>query len=160
MLLDIFCINTGFAFEARPPGHTPRELLGIIKPGGATRDKDMRNFLQINVLLDRGFSCRPDNVEKHIYLVRFHKFANLLDRLWRIEAVVVGNEIDFSAVDAALIVDHFEVGGFGLANSGVSRCWPAVRHYIADFDLGIAYADVVLLLRDRRAGASSNDQSR
>ena len=75
------------------------------------------------------------------------QLARQLDRLRRAVAVVVGDEVDLAAVDAALVVDHLEVGGDRLADRAVGRGRPAVRHGVADLDLGVARARVVFLLR-------------
>src|SRR5208282_910715 len=58
--------------------------------------------------------------------------------------VVASDEVDLAAVDAALFVDHVEVGGLRLADRAVGRGWAAVGHGVADLDLGVADAGAVL----------------
>ena len=50
--------------------------------------------------------------------------ARLLHRLRRAVPVVEADEIDLAAVDAALLVDHPEIGGLGLADQAVGDAGP------------------------------------
>src|SRR6185295_19732803 len=70
-------------------------------------------------------------------------------------AVVIGDEIDLAAVDAAFGVDLLEVGFFGLADHAIGRRGPRIRHDVADLDFGIAGAGVVFLLSEGWAACRS-----
>src|SRR5262249_20645662 len=61
-------------------------------------------------------------------------------------AVVIGNEIDLAAVDAALGIDLVEKGLLGLADHAVSGGRTAIGHDVADLDFGVGGAGVVFLL--------------
>src|SRR5262249_27787031 len=63
------------------------------------------------------------------------------------------DEVDLAAVDAALLVDHLEVGVDDLADRAVGGGIARVGVGVADLDLGIARAFVVLLLREYRRGS-------
>jgi hypothetical protein len=63
----------------------------------------------------------PAAVEQQQHLVLLDELARLLDRLRRAVAVVVADEVDLAAVDAALLVDHLEVRGDRLADRAVGR---------------------------------------
>jgi hypothetical protein len=86
------------------------------------------------------------------------QLADLLHGLRRRIAVVIGDEVDLAAVDAALVVDHLEIGFFGLADDAIGRRRTAVRHDVADLDLGIGRAGVVFLLSECCAGAEGRDR--
>jgi len=47
------------------------------------------------------------------------QLANLLDGLGRAVGVVILNEVDLAAVYAALVVDHLDIGGLGLADDRI-----------------------------------------
>src|ERR1019366_9684696 len=80
-----------------------------------------------------------------------HQLARLLDRLRRAVAIVIADEIDLAAVDAAFGIDLPEVGIFGLADHAVSGSGTAIGHDVADLDFGIGGAGVVFLLCERPA---------
>ena len=62
--------------------------------------------------------------------------------------VVIADEVDLAAVDAAVVVDLLEIGGFGLADHAVGGGRSAVGHDVADLDFGVGGAGVVFLLRE------------
>jgi hypothetical protein len=66
--------------------------------------------------------------------------------------VVVGDEVDLAAVDAALGIDLVEIGRLRLADGSVGGRRSAVGHDVADLDFGIAGAGIILLLRTRGRG--------
>jgi hypothetical protein len=72
------------------------------------------------------------------------QLAHLLDGLWRAVAVIATNEVDLATVDAAMLIDHTEVGGFCFADDSIGRCRAAIRHRVANFDLTVADAWSVL----------------
>ena len=85
------------------------------------------------------------SVRKHEqHLILLDQLPHLFDGFRRAIAVVAADEIDLAAVDATLLVDHVEIGGFGLAEDAVGRGRPAIRHGVTDLDLGIAGAGAVL----------------
>ena len=49
------------------------------------------------------------------------------------------DEAHLSAVDAALCVDHVEVGGLGLSDSAKGLEIPGIRHEIANPDLRVGH---------------------
>jgi hypothetical protein len=102
----------------------------------------------------------PSGVEHQQHLVLLDQLAHLLDRLGRAVAVVVGDEVDLAAVDAALGVDLLEVGADGLADGAVGRRRPAVGLGVADLDLLVVGAGVVLLLRQALPAAGREREER
>src|SRR4051812_588423 len=77
-----------------------------------------------------------DRGEYQRHLVALHQPARLLDRLRRRVAVVERDQVDLAAVDAAALVEHFEIADLALAQRPERRYRPAVGHGLADFDFG------------------------
>src|SRR5258706_6416395 len=118
-LQDILRINLRFALVAGLPAHSPREFLGVVPFGGAGGDEQLRHHLGVHVFLDRRVRRCAQRIEDQQDLVALHQLAGLFDRLRRAVAVVVGNEVDLAAVDAAFGIDLPEVGIFGLSDHAV-----------------------------------------
>lgn len=77
-------------------------------------------------------------------MVVLDQLSRLLHGLRRAVGIVVTDEVDLAAVNAAFVVDHTEVGRFGLADGAVGRCWPTIGHDVADFDGGVGGAGIIL----------------
>src|SRR6267378_4082409 len=88
----------------RLPAHGPRKVLRIVPFGGAGGDEQLRHLLRVHVFVNRGIRRRAERIEDEQNLVAFHQLARLLDRLRRAVAIVIADEIDLAAVDAAGIV--------------------------------------------------------
>ena len=116
--------------------HRPREVLRVVPLGGAGGHEELRHLLLVQVLLDGGVGRGAERLEDEGDLVLLDELAHHLDRLGRAIGVVVADEVDLAAVDAALVVDLLEVRGDGLADRPVGRGVAAVRVGVADLDLG------------------------
>src|SRR5215831_10071471 len=103
---------------------------------------------------------RSQRTENKQDLVTFNELARLLHCLVRAVGVVIADEVDPAAVDAALGVDLVEVGGIAAAEFAKGRGRPAVGHGIADLDFAVARAWIVLLLRRDRARYHRRDAHR
>ncbi|MHC2391758.1 hypothetical protein ACVIHB_006574 [Bradyrhizobium liaoningense] len=99
---------------------------------------------------------RAQRVEDQQHLVAFDELARLFHRFGRRVGVVIGDEIDLAAVDAAFGVDLAEVGLLGLADHAVGGGGSAVGHDVADLDLGVGCAGIVFLLRGCCRGKSGS----
>ena len=144
--------NSGFALVIGLPAHGPGEILRVVPLGGAGGDEQLRHLLGVHVFLDRRVRRRAQRIEDEQHLVALHQLARLLDRLGRAVAVVIRDEIDLAAVDAAFGVDLVEVGLFGLADHPVGGSGARIGDDIADLDFGVGGAGVVFLLRESGAG--------
>src|SRR5712664_3928605 len=98
----------------------------------------------------RSVRGRAVGIEYQQDFLLLDELARLLHRLGRSEGVVQGNEFDLASVDASLRVEHLEVAQLHFARRAVSGSRAAVGFGLSDFDLGIARAWVVLLLRKGR----------
>src|SRR5262249_15417224 len=136
-----------FALVVRLPADGPWEMLRVVPFGGAGRDEQLRHLLGVHVFLDRRVGRRAERLEGEQHLVALDELSDLLDRLGRAVAVVVGDEIDLAAVDAALGIDLVEIAGDRLTDDAVGRGRAAVRIGVADLDLGVARPRIVFLLR-------------
>jgi len=157
---QIFGVDAAFGLVGRLPSHRPREALRVPKLRGAGGDEQLRDLLRVHVFLDCGIGRRAEALEDQQHLVALHQLARLLNRFRRAEAVVVGNEIDLAAVDAAFGIDLGEIGRLGLADQAVGGQRPAVGHDVAELDFDVARTRIVFLLRDgwigKRCRSSEN----
>ncbi|MGY4300899.1 hypothetical protein ACVWXN_008994 [Bradyrhizobium sp. i1.4.4] len=141
-------------------GDGPGIVLRIVEACGAGGGQQLRDLLAVEIFLHGGVRGRADDLEGEQHLVAFDELAHLLDRLRRRIGIVILDQIDLAAVDAALIVDHLEVGGLGLADIGVDGIGTGERHGLADLDLGVARAGVVFLLGEGLAGGEREGERR
>ena len=162
VLQQIFGVDAAFGLIGWLPSHRPREALRVPEFRGAGGDEQLRDLFRVHVFLDRGVGRRAEALEDQQHLVAFHQLSRLLDRLRRAVAVVVGNEIDLAAVDAAFGIDLREIGRLGLADQAVGGQRPAVGHDVAELDFRVACAGIVFLLRggriDDRRRSCENDR--
>ena len=146
-LENVLRVDLGFALVVGLPAHGPGEVLRIVPLGSAGGDEQLRHLLRVQVLLDRRIRRGAERIEDQQDFVAFDQLAGLLDGLRRAVGVVIADEVDLAAVDAALGVDLLEVGFFGLADHAIGGRRSAVGHDVADLDFGIGGAGVVFLLR-------------
>src|SRR5258708_11058938 len=90
--------------------------------------------------------------------MRSYFSPSLLHRLRRAIGVVIAYEVDLAAVHAAIVVEHPKIGAHRLADDAVGRGRPAIRHDVADLDLGVGDAPVVFFLRGGRHGGRGDDE--
>ena len=159
MLQDIGGVDARLGPVVRLPADGPGEMFGIAPARGAGGDEQLRHLHGVHVLLDRRIGGGAERREDQKHLVALDQLARLLDRLRRAVGVVVGNEVDLAAVDAAIVVDHPHIGAHRLADDAIGRRRPRIRHDVADLDLGVGDAGVVFLLRGSRHGGRDDDQS-
>ncbi|MGY3078460.1 hypothetical protein ACVWZZ_004868 [Bradyrhizobium sp. LM6.10] len=114
----------------------------------------MRHLLGIEIFLHGCVHGRADDLEGQEHLVAFDELANLLHGFRRRIGVVILDQIDLAAVDAALVVDHLEIGSLGLADRRIGRRRSRKRHRLAHLDLGVTGARIIFFLgigpRDRQ----------
>ena len=158
VLQDVFGVDASLDLVAGLPANGPREILRVVPLGRARRNEDLRHLLGIHVFVDRAVGRRTQRIEDQKHLVAFDQLACLLDGFRRAIAVVIGNEIDLAAVDAALGIDLVEIGFLGLADGRVGRRRPRIGHDVADLDLGVGRARIVFLLRLRGYGERRYEQ--
>jgi hypothetical protein len=147
---NVLRVNAAFGLVVGIERDGPGRVLRIRETRCSGGSQELRHLPGIEVFLNGRVRGRADNLEGEQDLVAFDEFAHLLDRFRRTVGVVVLNEVEFTAVDAALLVDHPEIGGLGLSDARIGRCRPAERHGLADLDLGIGCAGVVIFLRRGR----------
>src|SRR5258707_932055 len=97
--------------------------------------KKVPQLFDIEIFLDGRVRGRAEALEDEGDILLLDQAADLLHRLGRAVAVVQADQIELAAVDAALLVDHVEIGGLGFADGAVSRGRAAMGHGLADLDL-------------------------
>src|SRR5215475_5740242 len=138
-----------FRLVVRIESDCPWEMLGVGEPRRAGRRQKLRYFFLVQIFLHGGIRWRADDLEGGKHFVAFDELAHLLDRLRRIVSIVVLNKIDLAPVNSTLLVDHADIGGLNLPYAAVGRSRPAERYCLANLDLGVARAGVILLLCER-----------
>jgi hypothetical protein len=91
----------------------------------------------VQIALRRGVRRGAERTENPEHLVLLDKAPGLLDRLWRAVAVVESDEVDFAAVDPALIVDHPVKGRLRAPDRGEGGSRTAIGDCLADLDLDV-----------------------
>ena len=125
---------------ARLPAYRPGKVLRIVPLVGAGGDEQLRHLVVVQVLSDRAVGGRTERLEERQHPVLFDQLTNLFEGLRRAIAVVAADEVNFTPVNAAVLIDHGEIGGFRLADSAVARRRAAIGVGIAELDLGVADA--------------------
>ena len=92
----------------------------------AGSDEQLRNFLFVQIGPQRQIAGRAERAEHQQHVVIVDQFAGLRIGQLGIGVVVVGDEPDLAAIDAAALVEHVEIGGFGCGRSWRRR--PAARY--------------------------------
>jgi len=147
---QILAEDAAFGLIVRLPSHGPRMVDRIVPFGGAGGDEELRHMRVVHVFLDRGIRRGSETLKHEQDAIVLDELARGLDGLLRVVAIVVGDEIDLAAVDAAFGVDLLEVRGDGLADQAVGGGRPAIGHDVADLDLGAARARIVFPLHGWR----------
>jgi len=119
---EILAEDAAFGLIVRLPSHGPRMVDRIVPFGGAGGDEELRHMRVVHVFLDRGIRRGSETLKHEQDAIVLDELARGLDGLLRVVAIVVGDEIDLAAVDAAFGVELGEIGRFGLADGGVGRC--------------------------------------
>ena len=103
----------------------------------------MRHLLLVHIAHDRRVGRGAQRIEQEGNLVLFDEAPHILHRLRWAVAVIQRNEVDLVPGDAALVVHHLEKCGVQLADRTVGGNRPAIRHRVADLDLGRRHAGCV-----------------
>src|SRR6185437_3302498 len=133
--------------------------LGVVPFGRARCHEELRDLAVVQVFPEGRVVGGAEALEDEGDLVLLDEAADLLDRLGRGIAVIEADELDLAPVDAALLVDHVEIGGLGLADRAIGRGRPAIGHGLADLDLLVGDAGRVALLRERNTACGDERQA-
>src|SRR5260370_16551481 len=104
--------------------------------------------------MDRRLRRRAERAEQGQHFLLLDQPPRGFDRLRRAVGIVHSKEFYLAAVDAALFVQHLEIGFADPAKHAVQRTRAAVRHRLPELDFGIARTAIVFFLPgpDGRAG--------
>ena len=119
ILENVLAVDAALDEVVRVEAHGPGEVLRIGELRGAGGGEQLRHFLAVEIFLHGGVRRRADDLEGEQHLVALDQLADLLDGLRRRVGVVILDQVDLAAVDAALVVDHLQIGGLRLADSGI-----------------------------------------
>ena len=96
----------------------------------------------VQIISDRKIVRCPERPEHQQHLVDLDQLPGLFERRRGVGTVIVRDEFDLAAIDAAIIVDPVEIGRLGFSNYPERGQWAGVGHDVSDTDLGIAHAAV------------------
>jgi hypothetical protein len=106
----------------------------------------------------RGLRRRAERAEQGQHFLLLDQPPGGFDRLRRAVGIVHGEELDLAAVDAALFVQHLEIGFADPAEHAVQRTRAAVRHGLPQLDFSVGRTGIVFFLRrgDARCGGKKS----
>ena len=146
ILQYVLCIAGGSGLLTRQKCHRPWIGLRIAPLHAGRGDEQLRNVLRVEIFERSRVGRRPERAEQKQDLVGLDQLARLLDRPRRTVAVVQRKQADLASVDAALLIEHLEIGRLGPADGAERGERAAVRHGLSDLDLGVGHAGAVSLL--------------
>ena len=130
----------------RQARHGPFVVLGIVPFRRAGVEQQLRHALGIEIFVHGGLRRGAERAEQRQHFFLLDQPPRRLDAFRRAVGVVHGQELDLAAVDAALLVDHLEIGLADPPEHAVERAGTAMRHGLAELDFGVARAGIVFLL--------------
>ena len=146
---QIFRIDVTFGLVARLKAGGPRKLARLVPHRRAGGDEELRDLVGVQIGLHRRHRVGAEAGEGEEDLVLLDELFGQLQRLGGIVAVVIRNELDLAAVDAALGVDLVEIGRDHLADDAIGRGRAAVGHGVADADLAVGWTSRKRALREQ-----------
>ena len=109
--------------------------------------RQLRHALRVEIFVHGGLRRGAERAEQRQHFLLLDQPPRRLDAFRRAVGIVHGEELDLAAVDAALLVQHLEIGLADPAEHAIERAGAGMRHGLAELDLGIARARIVFLLR-------------
>ena len=130
----ILRIDVRFGLVAGQEAHGPGKLARLVPHRGARGDEQLRDLLRVQIGMDGLAGVGAEACQNKENVVFLDELARHLHRLGRIVGVVIGNEVDLAAVDAALGVDLVEIGRQHLADHAIGGSRTGIGHGVADPD--------------------------
>jgi hypothetical protein len=147
MLQNVLPVDPPLDEIAGIEAHRPRKGRGIVESRCAGGGKQLRYLLRIEVFLHGRVRRGADDLERQQDFVTLDQLAHPLDGLWRAICVVILDQVDHAAVDAAPVVDHLDIGRLGLADRRIGGGRSAQRHGLSHLDFRIGGTGIIFLLR-------------
>ena len=110
--------------------------------------------------MDRGLRRGAERAEQSQHFFLLDQPPRGFDRLGSAVGIIHGEELDLAAVDAALFVQHLEIGFADPAKHAIKRTRAAVRHGLPQLDFSIGRTGVVFFLRCGDIGGGKQQGSR
>ena len=130
----------------RQARHGPFVVLRIVPFRRAGVEQQLRHALGIEIFVHGGLRRGAERAEQRQHFLLLHQPPRRLDAFRRAVGVVHGEEFDLAPVDAALFVQHLEIGFADPPQHAVERTRAAMRHGLAELDFGVARARIVFFL--------------
>ena len=139
--------NARFGRIERQARHGPFEVLRIVPFRRAGVEQELRHALRVEIFVHGGLRRGAERAVQRQHFLLLDQPPRRLDAFRRAVGVVHGEEFDLASVDAALFVQHLEIGLADPAQHAVERAGAGMRHGLAELDFGVAGAGIVFLLR-------------
>ena len=138
-------LDAGFLDIVGRPGqrHQPG-LIDRVVPFRCRADQEqMRHLGAVEIFCGRRTRRGAHGSEHEGDAVILDQPARRLDRLRRRKTVVERDHVELASVDAAFLVDQVEIGRKSLAGDAERRRRAAIRHDVAELDLGVDNAGLL-----------------
>ena len=107
--------------------------------------------LRVEIFVHGGLRRGAERAEQRQHFLLLDQPPRRLDAFRRAVGVVHGEEFHLASVDAALFVQHLEIGLADAPQHAVERAGTGMRHGLAELDFGVARRpDRISSLRPRR----------
>jgi hypothetical protein len=131
---NVLRIDLGFGRVGRQETHGPGKLLRLVPGRRARQREQLGHLLRVQIRLDRRVGVGADGAQGEENLIVLNELAGRLHDLDRVIRVVIGDDVDLAAVDAAFGVDLVHIGRDDLADDAVGRRRPGDGRRDADAD--------------------------
>src|SRR5258708_37260431 len=109
--------------------------------------------------MHRSLRRGAERAEQGQYLLLLDQPPGRLDRLWRTVSIIHGEEFHLASIDAAVFVQHPEIGLAHPTQYAIERAGTAMRHSLSKFDFGVARARIVFFLAGGSGSGGRGDRS-
>ena len=144
---DMLGEDARFGRIQRQARHGPFVVLRIVPFRRAGVEQELRHALRVEIFVHGGLRRGAERAEQRQHFLLLDQPPRRLDAFRRAVGVVHGEELHLAAVDAALFVQHLEIGLADAAEHAVERAGAGMRHGLSELDFGVAGARIVFLLR-------------
>ena len=144
---DMLGEDARFGRIQRQARHGPFEVLRIVPFRRAGVEQQLRHALRVEIFVHGGLRRGAERAVQRQHFLLLDQPPRRLDAFRRAVGVVHGEELYLASVDAALFVQHLEIGFADPAEHAVERAGAGMRHGLSELDFGIARARIVFLLR-------------
>ena len=143
---DMLGEDARFGRIERQARHGPFEVLRIVPFRRAGIEQKLRHALRVEIFMHGGLGRRTERTEQGQHFLLLHQPSRRLNAFRRAIGIIHGEELYLPPVDAALFVQHLEIGFADPAEHAIERTRATVRDGLSNLDFGVARARIIFLL--------------